>query len=203
MRCLWFIALVGLCGCAGLPKIRLGKDLSISSPADAGKGATLTKGDTKTTFDVPADTRVVTTQVSPTPATANTPYLPARSITEWTFNQPTKFEQQAAIILADTGTVDTSVRKHAIDVAERRWLLWCAVLCGLAGLVIRAMLPAWPALSNGLLLGAVLAFASWKLAEVPAWLWMVALGVVALLVAGYKRAEWDKNNDGIPDVLQK
>lgn len=202
MRFLLVLTSLCLVGCTRLPSIKIGKD-SVAAPRDAGSPATLNKDEVKTTLGVPANTTVVTTQVAATPATDKSPAMPAYTTTEWRFLAPTKFEQTAVGLLASTGTIDTTVAKHRIDVEDRSKLLWVAIGCGISGLLARSLLPAWPALSNGLLLAAALAGLSWKISELPEWLWATVLLGVALLIAGYKRAEWDANKDGIPDFLQR
>ena len=176
-------------------RIKLGKASVVGVP-DAGTPATLTSGEVRSGFRVPAKSRLVRTR------TAATASAPASEVDTWVFSEPTAFEQVASSMMASTGTIDTSVRKHAIDAAERRWLLFAAIGCAIGGLVVRSLLPAWPALSNGLLIAAPLAFAAWKLAEVPWWLWMAVIVGVGLLALGYKRAEWDANRNGVPDFLE-
>jgi hypothetical protein len=208
----WFIklapALLAMClvtqGCASLSrgKIKAGSTVVEGIP-DAGKPATLATDETKSSIAIPAGTEVSVTKIESSPATASTPFIPARWVSVFTPTKDTRLEAVSATLRADTGTVDTSVAKHRIDAQERRWLLWCAMACGIGGIISRSMLPAWPAISNGLILAAVLSGLAWKLSEIPPWTWLIALGAAVLLVMGYKRAEWDKNGDGIPDILQK
>ena len=188
-----------LAGCSMFSKkgnIRIGKD-EVTAVPDAGKPATLERKDGKETVPIPKDTDVTITK------TEATPTAPATEVTRVHFNSPTEWQKFTASVAANTGTVDTSVALHKVDVAERRILLYIAIGCAIAGVVLKSMLPAWPALSNGLLLAAPLAFAAWKFSEVPAWAWFAVLVGVGLMVIGYKRAEWDANNDGVPDFLQK
>lgn len=201
---LWALVLLSLTlvGCAHLPKINFGKD-TVVGPRDAGKPATLTKGEGKTMLGVPEGTEVVTVESDPTPATEKTPYIPRQVTTSWKFSQPTAFETWRADTHADTGTVDTTIAQHRIDVAESRWLLFTAIACGICGILARSLLPAWPAIPNGLFIAAACAGLSWKLSDIPSYLWAIVLGIVIVLILGYKRAEWDKNHDGIPDILQR
>lgn len=211
---LWVGLVLGLVcfftGCALLPdKGKIKADgVTVTGPKNPGTPATVATATAGTTVPLPAGSTVtVTREEVPLPAGLQSPASGLRTLpretTVITPAGPTEYRKQEATVRADTGTVDTSVAKHAADVAERRWLLWTAIACGIAGLVVRSMLPAWPSLSNGLLLAAVAAGLSWKLAEVPAWIWLCILAVVALMIAGYKRAEWDKNGDGIPDFAQR
>lgn len=199
-----------LSGCAVLGKrgvIKSG-DTTVQGVANAGTPTTLNTSNAGTTVPLPAGSTITVTKeeaIPAKPATANEPAKPAVPAKETTVITPsaaTEYRHTEATIRADTGTVDTSVAKHAQDVAERRWLLWVAIGCMVGGLVIRSMMPAWPSLSNGLLMAAVAAGVSWKLADVPSWIWLCVLAGVGLMVAGYKRAEWDRDGDGVPDILQ-
>jgi hypothetical protein len=198
-------AILLLTGCGlirGRPTIKA-PGVSVTGPQDAGKPATLATAEAGTTMPIPAGSAVKVTQTEAQPATAEKPAVPATTVTEITPSAPTVITHTESKVQADTGTIDTSVAKHRIDAAERRWLLWAAIACGIAGLIVRSLLPSWPSLSNGLLVAAPCAFAAWKFAEVPAWLWGLVVAAVILLALGYKRAEWDKNGDGIPDALQR
>lgn len=193
-----------LAGCSvfrGIPAIRVGEN-SVQGPKDAGKPATLNESKAGESVVIPAGSKVVVTETAAVAATEKEPAKPAVKVTEVVPSEPMKWEKQETKVEANTGTVDTSIAKKRIEAEESRWLLWAAIGCGIGGLIVRSMLPAWPALSNGLLVGAVFAFASWKLAEVPAWIWAAVIGGVLLLVLGYKRAEWDKDGDGIPDFME-
>ncbi len=198
------VVLFGLPGCfsPGKGSIKAG-EVTVRGVADAGKPASLNTSTAGERLPLPAGSKITKTETPAQPATATAPAEPAKTVTVVEPAGPTEWTKTAETVSADTGTIDTSVSKHRIDVAERRWLLFTAIGCALGGLVLKSMLPAWPGLSNGLLFGAVLAGASWKLSEVPSWLWAIALSIAAILAMGYKRAQWDQNGDGIPDVLQK
>lgn len=200
----WGVAiLIVFSSCAwSPPKIRIGGD-SVMAPKDAGKPASLAKSESGATVALPAGSSLVITKYEAMEATQDSPALPAKEVTEIKPNGPTEYVKKEASVSAQTGTVDTSVKKHEIDVQERRWLLFAAIGCGIGGIVIRSLLPGWPALSNGLLIASPCAFAAWKFADVPSWIWIAIIGVVAAMALGYKRAEWDKDGDGIPDFLEK
>jgi hypothetical protein len=192
-----------LAGCGLLPARIKSGETTVTGVKDAGKPATIAKSEAGVAVALPEGSKVTVTKYEAIPATPSSPAQPAREVTEISPAGPTNYLKTESKTDASTGTIDTSVATHRIDVAERRWLLWAAIGLGVAGVVVRSMVPAWPSLSNGLLLGGALAFASWKLAEIPTWIWGVALGVVALMALGYKRAEWDADHDGTPDFLQK
>lgn len=188
--------------------IRSGKT-TVQAVRDAGTPAVLNTSTAGESVILPVGTKISTTETERLPARPATaeeaakPELPATKVTVVELSKDTEWKRTEATVQANTGAVDTSVALHRIDVASRIWLLWVAIGCGIAGIVLKSMLPAWPGLSNGLLIAAPAAFAAWKFADVPSWAWALVLGVVALLALGYKRAEWDKNGDGVPDILQK
>jgi hypothetical protein len=207
--CLSLVAgAVAFGGCAGLPKIKL-PGLTVQGPKENGSPAVASSSEAGETLPIPQGSRIVKREIKGLgyrPALNGQPAreeTPAETITEITLAGPSLYTSKQNTVNASTGTVDTSIAKKKIDAAENRWLLWAAIGCGIGGVVLRSMLPAWGGLSNGLLIGAALAFASWKLAEIPPWIWAVAIGIMVILALGYKRAEWDKDGDGRPDFLQK
>ncbi len=187
-----------LCGCAMFQKKGVIKSggATVAAVESAGKPATLATTDGKESIAIPKDTTVTITEHEATPT------APAFKVTELHFNSPTEWQKFTATVAANTGTVDTSVATKRLEIAERQWLLWAAIGCGIGGIVLKSMLPAWPGLSNGLLLAAVVAGVSWKVAALPGWLWAAGAVIMALMAWSYKRAEWDKNGDGVPDILQ-
>ncbi len=200
-----------LCGCAAFsPKglIKLGQD-RVQAVENAGTPAQLSKTSAGARVALAAGSKIIVTEKKALPAQAATATSPAvapqPAVTETVIVPagPTEWVKSEDSVTAATGTVDTSLGKHQIDVADRRILLYVAIGCALGGLVLRSMLPAWSGLSNGLFLGSVFFGAAWKFSEIPAWVGGVAIVAVGLLALGYKRAEWDKNSDGIPDILQK
>lgn len=199
-----FVAMVVLClvGCGlALPKVKV-KGATAQGPRDIGAPAVVESGGTVTTLPVPAGSTVES--VPAVPASATSAGIPAAVKVVLAGASELRSETHAS--KASSGSTDSTVAVKRIEVesaaSERRWLLWAAIGCGVVGLVLKSMLPQWPALSNGLLVGAVAAGCAWKLAEVPAWLWLAVLAGAGLMVAGYKRAEWDANGNGIPDAFE-
>lgn len=193
MKAIPHIALLALMsGCSILPRIKLPNGATVTAPRDAGKPATLTSGEVRTGFRVPAHSKLTVTAIEALPASDKEPAQAAREISVWEFAEPTQFERVATSLSADTGTVDTSVAKHRIDAAQRVWLLWAAIGCGVGGILAMQLVSAWPSLGRGLLAASAAAFAAWKMSEVPAWLWGAVIVVVILVILGYKRAEADK-----------
>jgi len=195
-------------GCAHLPKVSL-PGITAQGPKDNGSPVTVGKSDSGVSLALPAGSKVVKREIKGLgyrPATKDQPAqaaTPDETVTEFTLSAPSEYHETKQDVKASSGTIDTSVREHQIDVEERRWLLWAAIGCGIGGVLLRSFMPAWPGLSNGLLLGAALAFGAWKLSEIPSWIWVVAIAIMAAKALGYKRAQWDTDGDGIPDILQK
>lgn len=186
-----------LSGCALGRGIIRTKSAHVVGVPDAGKPATLSSGETKRTLEIPAQSEIVVARVE---ASATTP---ATETTTFKIPAATAYVETAARVDANTGTVDTTVRKAQIDAQERRWLIWTAIGAAIAGVAMRAVLSQWPALSNGAFVLSGLAFAAWKISEIPTWLVFSVVAVVVCLVLGYKKAEWDANGDNIPDFLQR
>ncbi len=205
------IALMLLCGCSildrvprvSVPATELLAPASATAPRDTGKPATVASAGEESRIALPAGSTITVTRTEAQPATERTPARPAIEVREIHLSSDSAWYERAQHIAASTGTIDTSVAMHRIDVAERRWLLWTAIACGIAGIVVRQVVPLWPGLSNGLLMGAALAGAAWKFSAIPSWIFAVAIGACALIAIGYKRAEWDKDGDGIPDILER
>ena len=198
------ITLLVLClfGCGiALPRVKV-PGATAQGPRDIGVPAVVESGGTVTTLPVPSGSTVES--VPAVPASATSAAIPASVKVVLAGASELRSETHSA--KASSGSTDSTIAVKRIEVesaaSERRWLLWAAIGCGMVGLVLKSMLPAWPALSNGLLVGAMAAGCAWKLAEVPAWLWLAVLAVAGLMVAGYKRAEWDANGNNIPDFLE-
>lgn len=198
-------------GCLTSPNrgaIRAG-DVTVRGVVDPGKPASLNTETSSERVVLPAGSKITSTEVGALPARAAFEGIPAvtaqagKTITVIEPGAATEWSKTTNMVSADTGTVDTSVAIHKVDVAERRILLFVAIGCGLAGLVLKSMLPAWPGISNGFLLGSVFFGAAWKFSEIPAWAGVIAIVAVGLLSLGYKRAQWDKDGNGVPDSLEK
>lgn len=188
-------------GCKTVPRIK-SKVADVVGVKDAGKPATLESGEAKESMTIPAGTQVTVRNVDATPATANTPFKPSEKVVTFGVPKDTRWEAVSSSLRADTGVIDTTVATAKIEAEERRWLLLTAIGCAVVGVLAKSLLPAWPAIPNGLLLMAVIAGVTWKVSALPDWLFALG-GAGWLLAAGYKRAELDKDKDGVPDFLQK
>lgn len=200
-----FVALVAMTGCARFgfgPRIAT-PSTTVQAPKDAGKPATVNESKASEAATIPPGSKVTITETAAIPATEKDPARPAVKTTEVIPSAPMQWQKTEAAVQASTGTVDTSIAQKRIEVAERRWLLFVAIGCAAAAVVLHSIMPAWPALWKGAGIGAALALAAWKFAELPAWLWLAAFAVFGALAMGYKRAEWDRDGDGIPDILEQ
>lgn len=184
-----------LAGCRVAPAIRT-QAAEVVGNLDAGKPATLNTTTTQAEIDLPANSVITTTKTEATPTS------PATEVRRIETPQPAKLTELVTTVNADTGIVDQSVAIRRADNEERRILLYAAIAAAISGAIVRSMLPAWPSLARGLWIGAGLSGAAWKFSDVPWWASLLALAAAGLLIAGYKRAEWDANKNGIPDILE-
>ncbi len=175
----------------------------VQSVKDAGTPATVDTGIQEKSLKIPAGSTIVETRTDAVPATEKTPFQPATTVREIKLISDTTWFDRAQDIKASTGTIDTSVAKHRIDIESRRILLWVGLGCVILAIASKAFIPLWPSVTHGLLITGGILIASWKFAEVPWWAALIVVGLVGALVLGYKRGEWDKDNDGIPDILEK
>lgn len=205
-RCAWTLSLTLLltsCSVFRLPKVSIPNGPSARAPQDNGTPAVVASDTATTTFDAPAGSTMSVETRAALPATSSIPAIPETRIVHWTFPALTRVATVENRSSASSGTIDTSVAKHRIDIDSRRFLLYIAAICGAGGIIARLVFKEWPTIGNALIIAGACAFAAWRLAEIPTWLWMVVLGIAAAIVLGYKRAEWDRNGDGVPDILQK
>ncbi len=175
-----------------------GNGISVVGVPDAGKPASLASDTSAAVLPLPAGSKLVITKWEPVawrPATDTQPEVkpqPAREVTEVTLSQDTAWRKDESRIDANTGTVDVSIRKHEIDVADRAKLLYAALGVGALGLVFFYIKYPTPAIMCGA--ASILLLALWKLSELPSWMWGVALALVVgsiLLWRGHVRGEAD------------
>lgn len=185
LRGLAFLPVLGilaLTGCS-LPNrgaIKAG-GVSVMSPMEAGSPATLAKTDAGTTIALPAGSSVIVTKTAPVAAIAATKDAPAvkaepaKEVTEIKPNGATEYHHAESTVKAETGTVDTSIRKHKIDAAESRILLYAAIAASIgAGLFVYIKYPT-PAICCGV--ASIVFFLAWKLSDLPDWFYVI--GVIA------------------------
>lgn len=197
---IWALFLgVGCSMIGGKGRIQVGKN-KVISPPNAETASTITETTTHTTIPIPAGTAF-----SGIPAPDNDP-VRENAVTSIYWPKETVLTQHKVTKEASVSPPrkpDATIELKKLELADRRIILYASIACLIAGIVVKAVLPAWPSLPMGLFAAAPLLFLAWKFAEIPWWIAALPVGLVIVLVLGYKRAEWDKNKDGIPDVIQK
>lgn len=165
---------------------------------DAGKPATMateTKGES---LPIAAGSRLVVTKSEALPAipatkdTAAIPAQPAKEVTELLLSKDTVWAKTANSVKADTGTVDTSIRQHEIDVSAAQPLLYAALL-SMIGVGVGIWLK-YPTVSYICGASSVVFFLAWKVSGMPPWFY--AVGIAGLVGAGalwlgHRRGEKD------------
>jgi hypothetical protein len=166
---------------------------------DAGKPATLASEGSVATLTLPAGTNVTTVKESAlagilaSDSSPAIPPKPEREVTTFVLPSEAKWVKTETKLSANTGTVDTSIAEHKIDVQAAQPLLYAALLSLVAaGFFVYRAYPT-PALICG---GASAVFLlAWKAAGAPSWLWAVgavALAGAAFLFIGHERGEKSK-----------
>ena len=151
---------------------------------------------------IPAGSTVTVTRTEAVAATPTTPARPAMEVREIQLMADTEWYERAQRIAANSGAVDTSVAMRRLDNESRKPLLYAAI-----GAVVVAgvlMFSGWPkvaVLAGG---AAVVFFAAWQVAGLPAWFWM--LGAALLFVGAGIVVGWllrDRDSNGVPDILER
>lgn len=198
----WIVGVV-LCallsGCSIFPpKVKLPGVGSVSAFKDAGTPATIAEGTERTGMRIPANSRVTMTKAEPLPSTG---FLePATTVWEFELPEPTDLMSEVRRIQASTGTVDTTLGAKRLEAEERRPLLYCAIAAVVAA--IGFMYVRFQAIAAMCGIAAVVFFMAWRMSEISPWIGGLFLVAAVAGFAFYKRAEWDKNGDGVPDFLQ-
>lgn len=172
-----------------MPSLKVGNTV-VTPPADVGKAATIDQKEGHSSLAIPAGTQVTVTRTDPQEAMGDKPAMPGTTVTAYRFDKPSEFLAFDTTIRANSGTVDTSVAIHAQDVASKRPLLYAAIASALGAVVSLFLKFPTPALLCGI--ASAVFFASWKLADMPWWIWgigVAAVGVAAGIHFGFHRGE--------------
>lgn len=192
------LSLAAFCGCRLFPARISAPGVSVVGVKDAGKAATLNSDTSVASLPIPEGSRLTVTKWEPVAwraATQTSPEVqaqPAREVTEIVLSKPTEWRKNETRIAADTGTVDTTLAKHRIDVAENRYLLFAALGAAVAGGFFLYIKYPTPALMCGA--ASVVFFLAWKLSDLPDWFWVVGvagIGCGVFLWLGHRRGEQD------------
>lgn len=182
------LILLVLSGCSLMPARIKAKGVTVQGVKDAGSPANLATSSAGTVIPLPEGSKVTVTKESAVAATKETPAQPAKEVTEIRPAGPTEYRKTEETVKADTGTVDTSVRKHEIDAEETRPLLYGAMALAVATGVFFWLKYPSPALMCAA--GSVILFLAWKVSGLPSWFWVLAVvagGGAAGLYFGHNR----------------
>lgn len=178
------VALIACCfafsGCSLMRGWIKSGGTTVQGVKDAGKAATLETTNAGSSVPLPAGSTVTVTKTESVPATADKPAIPATEQTVIAPGGATEWKKTEVAVKADTGTVDTSIRKHEIDAEESRPLLYAAIIAALAaGFFVYRAYPT-PAICCGV--ASVVFFLAWKVSGLPSWFW--AIGLAAIIGGG-------------------
>lgn len=197
-RALLVVLSLGLGGCQLLQRgsIRGFGGAKVTGVTDSGKPATLAQDESTGALGLPAGSKLVITRFDALPGkpmTSDHPEVaavPAHEVMEVVLSKDTQWRKDETHIRADTGSVDTSIAKHRIDVAESRYLLWASLgAVAAAGVFLWLKYPT-PAMICGA--AAVIFFLAWKLSDLPTYFWVIgAMGIAGAgaLWLGHERGE--------------
>lgn len=181
----WPVLIVFLAGCLHQRGSISSLGTTVTGVPDAGKPATLAQSDKGESLPIPAGSKVTVTKseaLAAVPATKDIPAQkaePAKEVTEVVLAKDTVWKKEETNVKADTGTVDTSVRQHEIDVSSAQPLLYASILSGLGAILCLYLKYPTPAAMCG---GAAVVFlVAWKVSNAPSWLW--GLGAIGLAAA--------------------
>jgi hypothetical protein len=193
--------LTALAGCASKPGVITTAKGAIVTPENASAPSAIATATATESTAIPKGSTITVTE---TPATAQ---APAQKVTAYNFAEAatqTRVEESTRAEVAPPRAPDQTVALRKADNAARTPLLYAAI--GAGAIALGFMVMKWPtaaAASGG---ASVVFFIAWQAAGLPAWFYMVGILLLvagACVVLGYKRAEWDANGDGIPDILQQ
>lgn len=172
----------------------------VTPPSNAESPSSIKEGSKIETTELPAGSTIVDEKIE---ATATTPAVERRTTTVAKDTVQKTVTNESEVTVSPPRPPDTTVELYKARAEDRKPLLYWAGGALVAGIVARGFAPSWPSISNGLFAIAAIFLGAWKFAEIP---WQATLGVVVLVVVMimfYKRGQWDKDGDGIPDLLQK
>lgn len=175
-----------LTGCLNTGRLRTER-VELKPPGNASVPSVVNSGEKTTETVIPAGTekRTVETQATATsPARVETTYVfPTES-------RETVREQTDSVTLANERAPDQTVALRKADNEARAPLLYAALASLAATAVMMFLKYPTGAMLTGSAAGVF--FLAWKLADVPAWLWVVGAVAIAgavFLVIGHERGE--------------
>jgi hypothetical protein len=193
--------LMSVAGCASKPGIITTAKGAIVTPDNASAPSAIATATATESTAIPKGSTITVTE---TPATAQ---APAQKVTAYNFAEAatqTRVEESTRAEVAPPRAPDQTVALRKADNTARLPLLYAAIGAAAIGLVFMVM--KWPTAAASSGGAAVVFFIAWQAAGLPAWFYMVGILLLvagACVVLGYKRAEWDANGDGVPDIFQQ
>ena len=175
-----------LVGCQARSTIKHG-DASVTTDRTK-ENASLATSESHTTVDLPTGS-VYFTKLSPEYFKDNQDWYAG-----WLLSQGASISHTTKTFDSSTGTLNTVVEQKKVDAAERRPLLYGAMLG-----VISAIFFVWMKYPTGVALsgiGSGILFACWKLDDLPDWVWILAIvmfGLSAGIYFGYERKDKEQS----------
>lgn len=199
MNRLLLLTLLLSSGCGHQARVKT-DDITVTPPTNAATPSLVGSEKTSTTTGIPAGT---IKRVTKTEATTESP---AKEETVYEFTRDTKEVEQMSkqtATISNERPPDKTVELFNAKADEREPLLWVAIGLGVAGLIVAVVLK-YPVIGLQIAgLGGGSAFAAWKFAEVPGWIWGLGLVMAFMSWAFYTRGQWDSDGNGVPDFMQK
>jgi hypothetical protein len=123
------LTLLVFSGCKTPPRATI-DGASAIGVLDAGTPATANKDEYVTEFEIPKGSQLVITKVDATQTT------PATVVESWMFSESTKYASTSTNASASSGTIDTAVASHRIDVEAREPLMYTGIGLIIAGAIL-------------------------------------------------------------------
>jgi hypothetical protein len=193
MRCwnmlLLLFGTMTLWGCQHSGRLRLASGTIVTPPIQAESPTEVQEANSTQELKLPSGSTI---QVIHSPATPTSPESTQTTYTLAKDSVQSLATSSQTVSLSPTRKPDTTVALHKADLAERRILLYAAIICLVGGIALKALLSSWPGASTTAWVASGILFAAWKFSEVPWWAALVAAGLYLAIAGGYKRGEVDE-----------
>jgi hypothetical protein len=173
---------------------------SVTPPANAETPSSISESTANEVLDLPKNSTIVEEKIA---ATDTAPAVDRRTITVASDTVQKTVTNDSQVIVSPPRPPDKTVELYKARAEDRKPLLIWAGIAFAAGIITRGFIPAWPSISNGCFGAAIVLLGAWKFAEIPWWASLFVIGLVVVMILFYKRGEWDRDSDWVPDVIQK
>ncbi len=173
---------------------------SVTPPRDAESASSISESSSVENLDLPQNSTIVEEKIA---ATATAPAVDRRTITVASDTVQKTVTNESQVIVSPPRPPDKAVELYKARAEDRKPLLIWAGIAFAAGIITRGFIPTWPSVSNGCFGAAIVLLGAWKFAEIPWWASLLVIGLVSVMILFYKRGEWDRDGDNVPDVFQK